>query len=294
MIGVRLMGGLGNQMFQYAAAKNLAELRGTSVAMDLIFFENILESDTPRIFELDCFKLKANIIEPNKRPDETLNEAYHGARGALRFTKHRFAGKAWKIYREPHHNYDKHTLELPNYSYLIGYWQTERYFKNIRSDLLKDFSYRSEPDSKNRKILQLIQSCNAVSLHVRRGDYISNPNSNKFHGAKDIAYYQSALNLILKKTKQPVLFVFSDDPAWCKQNLKFAYETHYIEGNKKGFDDMRLMSQCKHNIIANSSFSWWAAWLNQNPGKIIVAPEKWFNDPSVNVKDVLPASWLKI
>ena len=129
---------------------------------------------------------------------------------------------------------------------------------------------------------------------MRRGDYVTNKNASSFHGTKDLGYYKAALKPVLKQTNKPVIFVFSDDPEWCKQNLKFSQNTIYVEGNKKGSEDMRLMMQCKHNIIANSSFSWWAAWLNQNSDKVVVAPKKWFNDPKIDVSDVIPKSWLKI
>lgn len=294
MIGVRLMGGLGNQMFQYAIARELANLHHTDVVMDQIFFENIAEVDTPRYYELDCFKLQANFLDLNKRPVENPEVAYQGKRGRLRQLQHQLAGNSWHIYREPHHNFDPNALKQPNKTYLIGYWQTEKYFADIRPTILADFSFRDEPTRKNQQLLKAIAQSPSVSIHVRRGDYISNPNANKFHGTKDTAYYQTALQAVLKKVKNPHLFVFSDDPEWCKQNLRFKQPTTYVEGNKKGYEDMRLMMHCDHNIIANSSFSWWAAWLNTNPEKIVVAPKQWFNDPTVNVGDVLPKSWLKV
>lgn len=294
MIGVRLMGGLGNQMFQYATAESLARANHTGVAIDQVFLENSADIDTPRIYELDCFAFDEHFIQPSKRPFENPDAVYSGNKGKLRFIKHLAKGTAWHVYREPHHNFDSELLKQPNRSYLIGYWQTEKYFADIRDILLKDFEFKSEATGNNKKLLENIKQSESISIHVRRGDYVTNKHANAFHGTKDKKYYGMALEPILKKTKSPVLFVFSDDPAWCKQNLKFKQKTVYVEGNQKGFEDMRLMLNCKHNVIANSSFSWWAAWLNQNPDKIVVAPKKWFNDPSANTKDILPEPWLKI
>ncbi len=294
MIGVRLMGGLGNQMFQYAVARRLAITHRTSVALDMIFFENIAEVDTPRVYELDCFKLQAQILNPTSRPAENPDTNYLGKRGKLRLLKDSLTGKAWLVYREPHHNFDPSVANLPNKTYLIGYWQTEKYFLDIRDEILADFSFAHQPGPQNKTLLKQVQSTESVSIHVRRGDYVTNKNAHAFHGTKDNAYYQAALKPILKQVKKPTLFVFSDDPAWCKKHLTFKYPTTYVEGNTRGYEDMRLMMHCQHNIIANSSFSWWAAWLNQNPDKLVVAPKQWFNDPSVNTADVLPDSWLKI
>jgi len=295
MIAVRLMGGLGNQMFQYALGRRVSLAHKTTLVMDKVFFENVAEGDTPRHYELDCFSLSGSFLEPAKRPIENPEPIYVGLKGTLRRLKYSLEGKAWNIYREPGHNFDPQALQQPNGSYFIGYWQTEKYFADIRSVLLKDFSFRDEPSGKNKELLEKIRGVKeSVSLHVRRGDYVTNPNASKFHGTKGMDYYSQALEKITSKYKDIEIFVFSDDPEWCKQNLKFEFPTTYVEGNKKGYEDMRLMMNCKHNIIANSSFSWWAAWLNQNPEKIVVGPKKWFNDPSVNTDDVLPKTWIQI
>jgi len=295
MIAVRLMGGLGNQMFQYALARSLAIKNHTNPIMDMVFFDNIAEVDTPREYELSCFNIKETFLPAAKRPQENHEANYRGRKGSLRKIKHTLMGKAWSTYQEPHHNFDKNTLNKSNGAYLIGYWQTEKYFVDIRTELLKDFSFKAKPKPSNQKILDQIKSSPSISLHVRRGDYVNNKNANKFHGTKGTEYYTKAINEIVKrKPANYTLFVFSDDIAWCKKNLKLSYPTVYVTGNKKGCEDMRLMMNCTHNIIANSSFSWWAAWLNQSPDKLVVGPKQWFNDPSVNTNDVLPSSWIKI
>ena len=294
MIGVRLMGGLGNQMFQYALGKKMSLRLGKPLGLDLIFFENIEERDTLREYELDCFKLNQRFISSTNRPQENRDELYKSKRGALLKLRDSIAGKPWHIYHEAHHQFDMNALSQPDKTYFIGYWQTEKYFADIREELLKDFQFKTIATGKNAEHMRRIESTPSISIHVRRGDYISNPHANKFHGLAGKKYYEEALKLITSKVKKPELFVISDDPDWCKKNLKFPYPTTYITGNSKGFEDMRLMSLCQHNIIANSTFSWWAAWLNQNPNKIVVAPKNWFANNDVDTSDVIPSSWLKI
>lgn len=295
MIAVRLMGGLGNQMFQYAIGRKLALKNNTKLNMDMVFFENIADVDTPREYELDCFNIQQYFLAPSKRPQENPDANYLGRKGKLRKLKHKVLGKAWSIYREPHHHFDKKVLDSGDGTYLVGFWQSEKYFKDIRSQLLADFSFKSKPSKANQEILNQIKAGPSISLHVRRGDYVSNKHANKFHGTKGSPYYQKAVKEITKKApNEYTVFVFSDDINWCKKNLKLPFKTVYVAGNKKGFEDMRLMVNCDHNIIANSSFSWWAAWLNQNPKKIVVGPKQWFNEPGVNTNDVLPGSWIKV
>lgn len=293
MIAVKLMGGLGNQMFQYAAALRLARLHHTSVVMDLGFFENIADTDTPRHYELNCFNIDASFLSPTRRPSDP-QPSYTGARGKLLLARHKVLHKAWKLYRESGFTFDPHVTQLPDNSYLIGYWQSEKYFKTIRKIILDDFSFRDIPTGKNKLFLETISGCEAISLHVRRGDYISNPNANSFHGTKGRDYYDQAVSLVCQRCTNPVLYVFSDDIDWCKRNLQFDARTIYVEGNTKGCEDLRLMQACKHNIIANSSFSWWGAWLNRNPDKIVVAPKIWFNDESIDTSDIIPKEWIEI
>ena len=152
-----------------------------------------------------------------------------------------------------------------------------------------------EPQGMNKDLLEQITSdASSVSVHVRRGDYVSNKNAAKFHGLTGVDYYKAVVKEMAKRVKNPKLYIFSDDPEWCKQNLKFTQLTTYISHNTDGSEDMRLMKACKHNIIANSSFSWWGAWLNENPNKIVIAPKQWFSHSESNTKDVIPDSWQKL
>ena len=176
-----------------------------------------------------------------------------------------------------------------------GYFQTEKYFTNIREQLLKDFELNLPLNNANKEVLEKIKSTEAVAVHFRRGDYTKKRVADKY-GSCSVEYYKNAVKLIAEKTgKNLTVFVFSDDINWVKQNAKFDCETVYVDINsgKQGYFDLELMKNCKHNVIANSSFSWWGAWLNQNPEKVVVAPKTWMKVLD-NDYDIIPESWLRI
>lgn len=290
MIVIKLQGGLGNQMFQYASARSLAHKLGVNLGLDLTWFDNVDQVDTPRHYELDCFNISATLLK-----SEEYRLIGDGSKKVLGLIGRKLKPKLeLSEYIEQHFHYNERFLQLPDNTLLEGYFQSEKYFKRCRDIILRDFEWIEHPSVQNQEILGAIHDGNSVSLHVRRGDYISNKNANKFHGTKGLDYYELAVKEIVKQVKKPVFYVISDDPEWCQENIKIKHPVSYISHNKKGCEDMRLMKSCKHNIIANSSFSWWAAWLNTNPDKIVVAPKQWFNDPSIDTSDVLPAKWIKI
>lgn len=292
MIIVRLMGGLGNQMFQYAAGRRLANHHQTKLYADLSWFETVTEVDSKRSYELGCFSLKADFISPQRFAlvlDDTENlktQIYTYTKGLIKPRVRR--------YLEQGHGYNKVFLKLPNNTFLEGFWQSEKYFLDIRDLLLRDFSFKSGPMDKNRQALEDIRSSNAVSIHVRRGDYVNNKLTKAFHGVLGLGYYKKAVARLVRDIDKPRFFIFSDDPDWCRQNLKLGFPSTYISGNKAGFEDLRLMINCQHHIIANSSFSWWGAWLSENPGKIVIGPKDWFREKSLDTSDVLPKTWIKL
>jgi hypothetical protein len=279
MITVRLMGGLGNQMFQYAVGLAVAKRNNTKVKIDLSWFdeEENAKADTYRPFTLNCFRLSDSRkdVEPNglfsflSRPKNIVEESF------------RFNPKI---------------LRLKDNIRLSGYWQTEKYFLNIQDSVRENFTFASEPTGKNIECLKKINKTNSISIHVRRGDYVTSASANSFHGTKGLDYYYAAIKIINQKVAGPTFFVFSDDPVWCKENLRIEQETVYIDHNspESGFEDMRLMSACKHHIIANSSFSWWGAWLNPNKEKLVIAPKAWFNSKTLDTSDLIPDTWLKL
>jgi hypothetical protein len=202
----------------------------------------------------------------------------------------------WPIYREPHFEFDPAVPELQAPCYLDGYWQSERYFSDIAGVLRRDFTARAPLNRQNEALAAGIDVVNAVSLHVRRGDYVDDPTTNRFHGICSPDYYERALAFIIARAGMPELFVFSDDQQWARANLRFSVPMTFIDANPpdRGHLDMYLMARCRHNIIANSSFSWWGAWLNPSSEKIIVAPQRWFSNSGHDTRDLIPPSWARL
>ena len=200
------------------------------------------------------------------------------------------------IYREPHFFYDPNILKCKNDVYLEGYWQSEKYFKNIEHLIRSEFTPVTEPDNPTEKMADQIRSCVSVNLHFRRGDYVSNSTTNAYHGTCSLEYYHRAIRIIEENVKNPHFFIFSDDPDWVRENADTGHPTTIVDlnGPDQDYEDMRLMSLCQHHIIGNSSFSWWGAWLSTNPQKIVIAPKKWFNRMDINTQDLIPESWLQL
>lgn len=275
---VNIMGGLGNQMFQYAFSRVI-----NADALDISWFEESKNNPavTPRNYELDLFKCNPNILTPKQSKQLKNNKLLKifGIKTGLKI-----------IEEKPENIYNPQMLEYKS-GLFVGYFQCAQYYDNIRKDLLADFILKNEPNEKNSEILNLISSTNSVSLHVRRGDYVK---LQDFFGLCDLDYYKSAINFIADKVENPHFFLFSDDVDWVKENLKIDFPYTIVDFNhgKDSVWDMMLMKNCKHNIIANSSFSWWGAWLNENPDKIVIAPKQWFADGTKT--DIVPDNWQRI
>lgn len=292
MIVVQLIGGLGNQMFQYALGRSLADKNNSKLELDLSWFGNIENVNTKRQYELDCYPITAKLTDATKLKiiEPGQQAANHILLGRL------FGQNPLTVYNEPDASFHAEILNLTDSIYLKGYWQNEKYFISIRSKLLKEFIPKSL-SGYSKSMTEKIRSRPSVSLHIRRSDYAVNPLTNKFHGLTPIEYYVQALDYILGKIADPLISVFSDDIKWCRDNLPFAKEAEFINGNPadRGCEDMYLMRLCNHNIIANSSFSWWGAWLNENPDKIIIAPKMWFRDKKADKEiDNIPKAWIRL
>jgi len=261
MIIVRIMGGIGNQIFQYSFAKNLSIKLNKELYFDNTFYSH--PSITNRKFLLHNLNLKEQIIS------KEILTTFHSSK--------------YKVINE---EYFTINTDLPvhlNY-YFDGYWQSEKYFSENENQIFSNFFYDSEQIKLYSKI---IEGFRTVSLHIRRGDYVGMPDHYVNLG---IEYYKNALDLIGTYDK---ILLFSDDVKWCKENLNFD-NIIFVE-DTTDLDDLILMSRCTNNIIANSSFSWWGARLNKNPDKRVIAPSKWYG-PKMNVvtKDLLPENWIKI
>jgi hypothetical protein len=284
MLIQQLTGGLGNQMFQYAGAKAQALRLGVELKLDKThFLTTPLGKKNLRHYELHHFVLSEGFAQPK----------FHWIKKYLN-TKKVYSG--FETFKEQHVHLHPDFFEIRDNTYIEGVFQSEKYFKEYENEVRKGFEFKNPPSSKNQGVLEKINSVNAVSLHVRRGDYISNLETQKTHGVCDLSYYQRAINYLTEKIKEPYFFLFSDEPEWVKQNLQLEFPYEVIDWNKgnNSFEDMRLMSHCQNNIIANSSFSWWGAWLNQNPNKIVIAPERWFADPQHDASDIIPDGWIKL
>jgi hypothetical protein len=296
MIISQLNGGLGNQLFQYAFGRQLAIYNNTELKLDIERFDHYTV-ETPRKYELDHFKIQASLathaecqlFQPKMDP---FHRAY---RLGFILTRKQPPHPKGVIFEKPH--FDKAVLNSPDGSYLEGYWQSYKYFEDIEDIIKAEITLKNPLVAKNKEVAELISSTtNPVAIHVRRGDYVLDPATNAFHGVYSVQYYQEALEHLIKKIKNPHFFIFSDDPQWTQGNLKFSYPTTYVTHNtpENGFEDLRLMSLCKHFIIANSSFSWWGAWLSSNPDKQVIAPRKWFAGSNKDTSDLTPPNWLRI
>lgn len=279
MITTRLHGRLGNQMFQYAAARGLAARIGTQVALDARGALARGEGVLTRVFDLPLAK-------PAHLPPERREHP-------VRYAMWRYGGLAPKFRREQGLGYNPQIEHWGDGTYLHGYWQSERYFDHIAEDIRRDFTFPAFSNAQNADMAARIGDSLAISLHVRRGDYLTLG----AHVLCDQAYYEAALARVLDGLEgEPTVFVFSDDPDWAKANLPLPCEKVVVDfnGPETDFEDMRLMSLCRHNIIGNSSFSWWAAWLNANPEKRVAGPAKWFGDPKLSNPDILPPRWITV
>lgn len=292
MIIVKLIGGMGNQMFQYAAGRRAAWRHNTVLKLDLSQLQGDQGSDTPRQFALDHLRISA--VAASSREVAEMSGSGRGLLGRVR--QRLGLGQRGRLCREKHFHFDPQMLNIPDGCYLVGYWQSERYFTEIEELIRDEFFFQEPLSGEKLELAKVMQGEQSVSLHVRRGDYFSSAAINALHGTCTLRYFSDAAAMVASQLQSPRFFVFSDDTAWTKEYLRLPYPMTVVEHNgpDRAHEDMRLMSMCRHHIISNSSFSWWGAWLNPRVDKMVVAPSRWFNDASIDTKDLLPASWLRM
>ncbi len=286
MIVSRLIGGLGNQLFQYAAGRALALRRGVPFAIDSRAFADY----KTHAFGMQCF-----CADLTQAPARLLPKP--PAEGRLQRLLRRFLPNPLRVYTEKAFTFDDGVLSLPDGTYLDGYWQSEKYFADFADEIRKDFAVKAAPSAPNQAWLELIGRTHSVSLHIRRGDYVSNAAAAAVHGTCDLAYYERAVAHLHQVTGQaPELFVFSDDLDWVAANLQLPYKMHLVRDNDAAtnFEDLRLMTACRHHIVANSSFSWWGAWLDGRPDSITIAPARWFVADTPDARDLVPQRWVRL
>lgn len=280
MIYSRLHGRLGNQMFQYAAGRALALRLGVEVALDFRSIASLGRHAITQAFDLP-------LATPDSLPP-------HKDDAPLRYAAWRAFGRNPRFVRERGLGYNPRFETLGDATYLHGYWQSERYFAPVADRIRADFTFGAFASPACADMAARIGGTpGAISLHVRRGDYTTLPG----HALCSQSYYEKALARVLEgMSEDPVVFVFSDEPDWARTNLPLPFDKVVVDINADAtdYEDMRLMSLCRHNICANSSFSWWAAWLNANPGKRVVTPSRWYAAPKTVNRDIWPDGWLRV
>lgn len=289
MIVMNLKGGLGNQLFQYALGRHLASIHNTTLALDVSSFE----SDPLRNYRLDSFNISASVLPTKKNSfAKRVVNKFLSEKNPI----HRFFHQELPLVRENGFEFQANILQSPDNIFLDGYWQTEQYFKPIANVIRQDLTLAQPLPAELKASEEQIRSSNSIAVHVRRGDYASNPVTTAYHGLYPMDWYVKAAQEMEKELRDVHYFVFSDDYEWVKENLKLDAPCTFIKPSPDGKEaqDLYLMSCCKHNITANSSYSWWAAWLNANPNKKVIAPAVWFMGANSNTKDLIPANWLRM
>ena len=285
MVIVKIHGGLGNQLFQYAIGRAVSLRLNCDLALDTSFYPQ----QTFRKYELDKLNIQARIA--------TKEEIMHAGGGRGFFQRVIRKLLLTKIM------YPNYLSELQSISYvdaidscqlgsyLDGYWQNPRYFEDYKYQLQDDFKPIKSISDLAQGWLLKIENTNSVSLHVRRGDYVTDPHTNSMHGVCSLEYYQRAIEIIKKSTLEPNFYIFSDDISWCKDNFAFLGNCFFVDDTETAIDDFVLMTQCNHSIIANSTFSWWGAWLGSKGA--VIAPKKWFPSATRSVDSLFPRDWLQ-
>lgn len=285
---VRITGGIGNQMFQYALKMQFDRTLKSSNEIDTHFYQ---QKNIHNGYELNkVFGIDAIHYGGKKRALSDKFPLLYKICFKLGIRSLKTKNTLTEI----------RTCFLPEVfdytkanAYIDGYWQSEEYFLDVKEDVRATFQFPAFDEEENCRLEQMIINTQSVSIHVRRGDYVG---ASRFLSLGQTDYYQSAIEYIKKKVNSPLFIILSDDIKWCKKNLDLPQNSIFVTWNDraKSYRDMQIMSICKHNIIANSSFSWWGAWLNNNPEKIVVAPSRFFNGSKEDDSHIIPLNWVKI
>ena len=279
---VRLLGGLGNQLFQYAMGRALADARQVELVLDPRF---ILRKGCISGLAIDEFAIRARYLTDTEAAH--FKEPIWKLSRALRRQINPWLG----YYHETVHSFDTAALAQSLEVMLSGFWQSERYFSNYGHQLRTDLVLKRQMPSAAVKLATQMASSPSVAMHVRRGDYLTDPKALVKHGVTSAHYYQTALQLMITKLGNFDLYVFSDDPDWVRANIQHPKIIFVSDFGFSAEQDLWLISACQHQIIANSSFSWWGAYLNDYDSKIIVAPQPWFDAKHMAQQDIIPADW---
>lgn len=292
MIISRLAGGLGNQMFQYAAGRALADCLGTSLSLDLSSLRSRSKSMTARAYELDSFHTSAELLDPAELLLPNLANKFPSLVSLI---------NRRQVVKESGVDYMPSFFRSPDKTVIIGYWQSHRYFSNIAEKLFTEFQPRTSFCTENGEFAKLLaENKHSLALHIRRGDYVGLPSAYHFHGSLDDTYHRGAIKLANQYDDGINIFIFSDDIEWCRTH--FCGMTNVVfapsPANAHPWEDMMLMGLCRGNIIANSSYSWWSAWLGDmrygGKNRLVIAPKRWFARQIFCAADRFPVHWTLI
>ena len=298
MVILRLRGGIGNQLFQYAAARSLAWHHSVPLKIDSYYYTR----NPNRTLDLAKFNTDFALAS-----QQEINQLTSRSKVIRYLHKKTYFKYSTKSFGQPYFHFYPDFFSIKPPVYLSGYFQSERFFEPYTNQIRQHFTPVDRPTQKNSEVLDEMRRCNAVALHVRQGDY-SQANYEGFFGLLDPEYYQKAIQYIEERVENPNFFIFSDNIAWCRKQFAALKHEHFIDHNRdeESYWDMMLMAACQHNITANSTFSWWGAWLNNRPDKLVITPANWFQNtyfkgknpvyPSrhYNLQDQLPANWLRL
>lgn len=293
MIISRLSGGLGNQMFQIAAAFALKFKFKQDIFLDTSFFQvNRLHNgyELERVFGI-------NLSEASE----------HQKRSLLSFRTNKYLRvladnlgtnflNPSTVYKEYALSFDSQFMNRSNSLYLMGYFQSPKYFLEYETEIKNLFSFNLDYIAYQEQHKLLREDCTLISLHVRRGDYLS-PNNAKVYATCSVNYYNKAIEFFHNNFENPFFMVFTDDPLWCKSNLNLENKSQFTNNaGQASYLDMYLMSKCQHHIIANSTFSWWGAWLGENSEKVVLCPDKWFvsEEMQSQIEDIYVRNWKRL
>lgn len=291
---VRMRGGLGNQLFQWAFARSISSRLKTSYLIDWAPFSPEFKVHK---YSLDHFAIKVPLAtNTNMFGFVWVGRHYKFFNTFYRLMRFRRILMPF-YYPERTFAFDPVAFSKTGTTYFDGFWQTEKYFKDIVDEIRAELTLVKPLSLYSKKIEEkILKTPNAISLHVRRADLVHNPIMTAFHGYCSPEFYAAAIERIVKDVPSPHFFIFSDDYEWVVEHFKslpYPY-TCIKNGADKNYEDLYLMSKCRHHIISNSSFGWWGAWLNPRKDKIVIAPSKWFVTTKNDTRDLLPEDWIKI
>jgi hypothetical protein len=290
------MGGIGNQLFQYAFVRSLSIKLNQKFKLDLSWYRdyhkfektNDPNAATKREYLLDKFNIKENLLSP-----AYLSISYRLNNSSILNKILKYPPLRYFSYNTTNEFYfNLNKIKSFNNVYLLGFWQKSDLFEEFSDVIKEELTLRNKLSEENKILLEKIDSTNSIAVHIRRGDLLNRPVAVSEQPSSSDKYYYNAINKIMGKVEEPELFVFSDDINVIKNNYKFDIPTTYIDNNGPDYEQFNLMCNCKHQIIANSTFSWWAAWLNNYQEKIIISPKWWYRNPVKNESIIrIPQNW---